>query len=248
VPQPEHGGKQVIARAWPDLAGRVVIIGGLKVTYAEAEDAVAALAISRTSAIAPVLAAAGNPLAWCDYKDAAAPHMAMARALPKTGRAGAAGRHVTKTAFCVTIAGVLEAARAAALGEALDAFAADERYAAEMAREAVAVRERAHVTGIRSRIRIAAENAIAACNAHSVTCALEVACGTGKCRFASPEFRAVTVPAGPGRLSRPVSHVRPGTGFSLTAATAQAVQLNPWKPAVYVSDSDSVTLADGEAA
>lgn len=245
---PGNGGN-LIARPWPELAARSVSVGGVTVSYAQAEAVASLLAASRTSAIAPVLAHAGSPLAACDYKGAAAPHLAAARSAPKTGKSGAAGRHLTKNAFLATITSVLEAARAAALGEALDAFVADERYMAEVAREAVAVRERAHAAAIRSRARLAADRAIGQCNATpGLCCNLATACGTGKCRFADPEFAAVTATAGPGRIPRPARHARPGTGFSISAAVTETAAAHPWTPAVYVTDSDSVRCNDGEAA
>src|SRR6266704_216784 len=85
-----------LACRWPALAGRQVEVGGVRVTCAQAAAAAEILIASRTSAIAPVLRAAGHPLAGCDYFAAAGPYLARARAQPKTGRAGAAGRHVTK--------------------------------------------------------------------------------------------------------------------------------------------------------
>jgi hypothetical protein len=248
VHHPGNGGN-LIRATWPDLAVRPVSIGGVTVSYAQAEAVASLLAASRTSAIAPVLAHAGSPLAGCDYRGAAAPHLAAARTAPKTGKSGAAGRHVTKNAFLATVSGVLEAARAAAVGEALDAFAADERYMAEVAREAVAVRERAHVTAIRSRARLAADRAAGQCNATpGLCCNLATACGTGLCRFADPEFAAVTASAGPGRIPRPSRHSRPGTGFSISAAVAETAAAHPWTPAVYVTDSEVVRCNDGEAA
>jgi hypothetical protein len=237
VQYPGNGGN-LIAAPWPELAEKMVSIGGVTVSYAEAVKATATLAASRTSAIAPVLKAARSPLSGCDYKQAAAPHLAAARSAPKTGRAGAAGRHLTKNAFLVTIATVLEAARAA-----------DERYMAEVAREAVAVRERNHVAAIRHRARLAADRAIGQCNATpGLCCNLATACGTGACRFADPEFAAVTASAGTGRIPRPSRHTRAGTGFGITAPAAEVAAERPWKPAVYVSDSDSVRCNDGEAA
>jgi len=76
---------------WPALAARSVAVGGVSVSFAEALEAANILRASRTSAILPVLRAAGSPLWECDYFAVAAPYMELAREQPKTGRAGAAG-------------------------------------------------------------------------------------------------------------------------------------------------------------
>lgn len=121
----------------PDLARRLVVVGGVAVAYAEAEAAVEILRESRTSAIAPVLNAAGSPLAMCQYKLAASPYIEKARQAPKTGKSGAAGRHVTKDAFLEAIRHKLEDAERAQVLEAFEAFGSDERYATAMAQDAM---------------------------------------------------------------------------------------------------------------
>lgn len=126
---------------WPGLS---VVIGGIPVAYEDAAGAVLLLAASRTSAIAPVLGHARSPLAAVDYFAVAAPYLALARALPKTGRAGAAGRHVTKTAFIAAVAEACVAAQQAQLAGILEAFSSDERYMAAVCAEAVAYRRREH--------------------------------------------------------------------------------------------------------
>jgi len=226
-----------VAAAWPGLGARPVTVGGSRVPFLAAARAGAILAASRTSAIAPVLRAARSPLAGCDYFGAAAPFLAAARAAPKTGRAGAAGRHVTKTAFLAAISAELNAAAAAELGTALAAFAEDERYAAAIARDAVTMRERAHAAGLRSAVRSAAARATAACAASGLgPCALATACGTGACRFASGVYRRLSAPAGPGRIARPPGHVSAGEGFSEAQAAAQLAGLVPWRAGVPVAD------------
>jgi len=234
---------------WPGLDWRTVVIGGLLVAYTEAERAASILVASRTSAIAPVLKAAGCPLWQCDYFGAAAPYLAAAKTAPKTGRIGAAGRHVTKTAFLTAVGQALAEARAAELAAALSAFATDERYAVAMAREAVAVRERAHAAGYRSAVRAAAVRAVTACAAASgeFTCRVTTACGTGACRFAAPEYRCVTAAAVPGKLTRPGNHAEGGAGFDSVAAAAELAERVPCRVGVLVHDYDEVHARDEAA-
>jgi hypothetical protein len=225
-----------LAAAWPGLGARQVTVGGARVPFDAAAGAIALLAASRTSAIAPVLRAARHPLAGCDYFRAAAPYLAKARTAPKTGRAGAAGRHVTKAAFLAAIGAELGRAADAELAAALGAFAADERYAAAIARDAVTMRERAHAAGLRSAVRSAAARAVAACAATGARCTLATACGTGACRFATGIYRRLDAPAGPGRTARPPGHERAGEGFDVGAAAAQLGALVPWRDGVPVAD------------
>jgi hypothetical protein len=233
---------------WPSLAERILTVGGAAVTYAEALRAAQVLRASRTSAIAPVLRAAGSPLAGCDYFAAAAPFLDAARQAPKTGRAGAAGRHVTKNAFLAALGLAMAVAREQDLAAALEAFASDERYAVAIARDAVALRERAYAAGVRSSVRAAVARAVASCGAAEgrFTCDEQTACGTGACRFAAPACRAVTVPAAPGRFARPANHVRAGEPFTEAGAAAQLAAAGSAGHGVQVWDSDA--LAAGERA
>jgi hypothetical protein len=82
---PYDDGISNLRAPWPSLAARLVTVGGAVVTYAEALRAAEVLAVSRTSAIAPVLRSAGSPLARCDYLAAASPYITAARLAPKTG-------------------------------------------------------------------------------------------------------------------------------------------------------------------
>jgi hypothetical protein len=227
-----------MACRWPALAARQVEVGGVRVTCAQAAAAAEILIASRTSAIAPVLRAAGHPLACCDYFAAARPHLARARAQPKTGRAGAAGRHVTKWAFLAAVSAALSAARERELDSWRSALATDERYAAAIARDAVALRQRAHAAGIRSALRAAVARAVSACSAAAgqFTCTEASACGTGQCRLAQPAYRGISVPAGPGRITRPGNHEQAGTGFSEAEAAAELAAAVPWRAGVPVSD------------
>lgn len=121
---------------WPGLAGAGVVVGGVACTVAEAVEAAAVLSLSRTSAIFPVLTRARSPLASCDYRAAAAPYLGWARYAPRTGRAGAAGRHVAKVAFLDAIAAAVEDARQRDIAAALRSLGSDERYAAAIAASA----------------------------------------------------------------------------------------------------------------
>lgn len=218
------------------------MVGGLPVPYAEALRAAQILSVSRTSAIEPVLRAAGCPLSRCDYFAAAAPYMAGARRAPKTGRAGAAGRHVTKNAFIEAVTLALALAREQEMAAALAAFAADERYATAIARDAVAARERAYAAGVRSSVRAAVARAVAACGAAQglFACDAVTACGTGICRFSSPACRGVTVTAAGGKFARPVNHVDAGKGFTEAGAAAEVAAAGSYRAGVQVWDTDEL--------
>jgi hypothetical protein len=232
----------VLSNPWPALAQRLVIIGGLPVPYAEALRAAEILSASRTSAIEPVLRAAGCPLARCDYFAAAAPYIEAARRAPKTGRSGAAGRHVTKNAFIESVTLALAFAREQELAAAMAAFAADERYATAIAREAVAARERAYLAGVRSSVRAAVARAVAACGAAAgqFTCDAATACGTGACRFASPACQAATVAAAAGKFTRPANHTDAGRGFTEAGAAAELAAAGGYRAGVQVWDADGL--------
>ena len=231
-----------IAEPWPSLAAREVTVGGTAVPFAEALRAAAVLQASRTSAIQPVLRAAGSPLAGCDYFAAAAPYLEAERALPKTGRAGAAGRHVTKNAFLKAVFLELAIARERELQEALAAFRSDERYATVIARAAVEARERSYASGVRSAVRSAVARAVAACGAAAgqFSCSAATACGTGACRFAVPAYRPVTVAAAAGRFTRPANHVHAGRPFGEAGAVAELTGRGESARGVQVWDTDSV--------
>lgn len=220
---------------------RQVAVGGVSVDYAEAERAVEILASSRSSVVMPSLRAAGCALAGCDYFAAAAPYVEWARYAPRTGRAGAAGRHVTKVAFIAAVERALETAREQEVAAALLAFGTDERYAVAIARAAVEVRERARAAGVRSSVRAAVLRALAACGerAGEFSCDEDTACGTGACRFASPSLRLAVSVAGPGRFARPANHVRAGTSFTEAAQAAEVLAAGEHADGVQVYDDDS---------
>jgi hypothetical protein len=234
---------------WPSLATREVTVGGARVTFAEALRAAEILRDSRTSAIAPVLRSAGSPLASCDYFGAAAPYLAAARLAPKTGRSGAAGRHVTKNAFLQAVAMACALAREQDVADALAAFGSDERYAVAIARAATEARERAYLAGVRSAVRSAVARAVAACGAAAgqFTCSAATACGTGSCRFASPAYRSVAVVAAVGRFTRPANHVQAGRGFTEAGAAAEVAASGGYGAGVQVWDSDALSAGDKAA-
>jgi len=234
---------------WPALAARIVVIGGVTVTFGEAVTAARILMASRTSAIQPVLRTAGNPLAGCDYFGVAAPYLEAARLAPKTGRAGAAGRHVTKNAFLEALTLTLTIVRETELTGALEAFGTDERYAVAMARDAVTLRERAYLSGIKSSVRSAVTRAVTACSALAgqFTCTEVTACGTGACRFASPAHRGVTIAAEAGRFLRPANHVLAGAPFSDAGAAGQLAAAGSALAGIQVYDSDRLQAGDRAA-
>lgn len=234
---------------WPSLAACEVTVGGVCVTFAEALRAAEILRDSRTSAIAPVLRSAGSPLASCDYFGAAAPYLEAAKAAPKTGRAGAAGRHVTKNAFLDAIAAACTLAREQDVAGALTAFGSDERYAVAIAHAATEARERAYASGVRSAVRSAVTRAVAACGAVAgqFSCSAVTACGTGSCRFASPAYRLVAVPAASGRFARPANHVRAGQLFTEAGAAAEVAAGGSYSAGVQVWDADALAAGDKAA-
>lgn len=224
-----------------------VSVGGVTVTWSQAAAAIEVLAGSRTSAIAPVLRAAGNPLASCDYFSVAAPHLAWARSRPKTGRAGAAGRHVTKEAFCRAVRCALDDAASARLASAMRCMRADERYAAQIAADAVEVRKREHATAIRKAVEGEVAHAVAQCALTGRACALESACGTGSCAFAPGWLKGYAMPAGPGKSKRPFSHIEAGAGFSAGPVVTAVLADQPYRPMVTVRDTERVSCSEAAA-
>jgi hypothetical protein len=222
----------------------LVTVGGVTVTCGQAAAAMEVLAGSRTSAIAPVLRAARSPLASCDYFTAAAPYLAWARSRPKTGRAGAAGRHVTKEAFCRAVRRAMDDAASARVASAMRCMRADERYAAQIAADAVEVRRRNHAASVRSAVEAEVAHAVAQCALSGQPCALESACGTGTCRFAPAWLASYDIPAGPGKARRPLPHMEAGAVFSAAPVVAAVLAASPYRPMVTVADADTVSCAE----
>lgn len=258
-----------VGARWPFLASRPVLVGGVTVTYGQAESALRVLAASGGAAVAQVLRAAGNPLAGCDYRRAAAPFMTGALAAALLDREGleavvrgrgAAGFPAVKRAFMAAVRvalGRVEAAEparhhAGALAAARAAFGRDFGYAEAMARAAVVLREREHVARLRGLLAAGVSSATAACRAagpgsdsYAGPCMVSSACGTGGCRFASGVLAEVEVPAGPGRLVRPPAHARAaGGGFGLSAAAAELAVRVPLAAGVHARSADSARAAD----
>lgn len=125
-----------------------VTIGGVQTTAGEADRALQVLSSSAGMMVRQPLRRAESPLAECDYHGAAAPWKAQAAAAdPHHGR-GAAGRHITKTAFMVALDAALRAAKRLArlspfkalVDEALRAFSSDVSFAEAICALALSVR------------------------------------------------------------------------------------------------------------
>jgi hypothetical protein len=120
-----------------------VEVGGVTVSCAEALAACDVLASARTTAIRSVLAAAGHPLAACDYHAVYRPGLELARRqLGSAARPGAAGRPAARHAFALRVRQLVAAAACRALEQALEAIATDERYATAIARDGAALAAR----------------------------------------------------------------------------------------------------------
>lgn len=240
---------------WPGVSERLVTLGGVTCTCAQARQAVEFLEASGASAIRSVLAARGNPLGGCDYWAVCGPYLERARAdlalKTEDGRRciGPKGRHLAKYAFGLAVRAALAAAARAEQAAAFAALATDERYAAAVAADAVQLRQRAHTASLRARVRAAVAAATARCAREgSGTCALTAACGTGQCPFAPEFLRGASVPAPLGRILRPPAHVSRGGGFSDAAAVAWLAAAEPWHAAVDVADHDAGGCTDDVAA
>jgi hypothetical protein len=255
---------------WPSLPSAPVAVPGrdgvpVTVTYAQAQSALAALALAGGSSVRQVLRAAGSPLADCDYHAAGAPFRALAAAELDAEEAhpgrGAAGRPEAKRAFMAALAAALAAAEAAEparafaadLEQARAAFGSDAGYAAAMAGAAVTVLRREHDKSLRSRLAAGVRQAMAACASRAwpagqAGCAAVSACGTGDCGLALPHLAGPAVPAGPGRLARPPGHVRAGEGFGTAGALAALAAAVPFTVAVRASSADAATVRDATAA
>jgi hypothetical protein len=128
---------------WPRLGESVIVVGGVRVTCAQALQACEILAESGTCAIRQVLAARGHPLASCDYHAVYRPGLERARAeLAATGRPGGAGRHLAKHAFALAVRRQVEDAACRELRRALGELRRDERYATAIAADAAALAAR----------------------------------------------------------------------------------------------------------
>jgi hypothetical protein len=233
--------------AFPGLAGRIVVIGTVSATYQQVSQALDCLRSSRGLMVRQPLARIGSPLAECDYHAVAAPHLHSFADFRHSGR-GAAGRHLTKTAFCIALDSHLGEMRAAEPGlyftssvaDALQAFASDHAYAASIAGAAVTYRRKRYQTGLRQQLRQASHQAVSACEARSgeIQCQALTPCGTGTCLFATGILRQITAESLTGRTKRPSNHCQPG-GYSPDDALGALEALVPFSVGYPVSDGDS---------
>lgn len=134
-----------VAPAYPHYPARV---GGVECVVGDCESALECLTVATGLMVRQPLLRISNPLADCDYHAVAAPYKAQMRLFfPSPGGRGAAGRHITKRAFCFALSQLVAVARdmspvAAFSGvtqRAWDAFSRDPGYAEAMARAAAAL-------------------------------------------------------------------------------------------------------------
>lgn len=246
----------VSAAAGPGLAQMPVLVGGLQVTYQDARDARELLAGSAGLMVRQPLARAGNPLADCDYHAAGLPYRGPFAAGAAAGR-GAAGRHITKSAFLAALDAVCEQScedyRTARFGPqieaAMSAFGSDHGYAAAIAAAAVALRRRRHAAPLRSWLRQSAHQALSLCDTEhgQFSCSNPSPCGTGGCRFAAGVLTQITAASPRGRQPRGANH----TGnngraamFSSDDALPQLERLVPLSFGCPVADADAGVSAD----
>lgn len=227
-----------------------MVLGGIEVTSADIEKALACLRSAAGLMIRQPLARIGSPLARCRYHDVAAPWRERFSHEQAHGR-GAAGRHIAKDAFCFALEQALTAASPELaleqlLGDAMDAFAADHTYAAAMARAAVNIAAKHHSVVLRAELRQAAHQAVSACDARKgeFLCTNPTPCGTGFCRFASGDLALITAISVHGRQIRPANHALGLPAYSSEDALAQLEQLRPFTVPIPVHDSDAGHVAD----
>lgn len=226
-----------------------VAIGGRTVTTEAADAALAVLRSAPGMMVRQPLTRAGSPLASCDYHAAARPFLDPAMA--PTGRRGAGGRQLTKTAFMAALESAIALARLTEQAEdesrrrlsalapgaveaAMAAFRADHSYAALMADAAVGSLRKKHEAGLRAILREASQRAIMTCASlsGSFRCGVRAACGTGECRFACSALAALSPAAGRPRgavLRRPDNHVQAGEHFSPDAMLDSLLSRQPFQ-------------------
>lgn len=243
--------------------GREVSIGGIVVSYGRARAALDCLVSSPGLMVRQPLAAIRNPLAACDYHAAAAPWKDFFVAVSASAGRGAAGRHITKQAFCTALEFALAAARLAGPREAFaheiaaayEAFGSDFSYAAAMASAAVSIREREHAARLRARIGHAVHQAVSACEARrgEFQCTVASACGTGGCRFAAelaghPYHADAGEDRGARAFRRPDNHAQAGQRFGIAPALTVLAAAEPYRVAVPVHDGDLACARDSAPA
>jgi hypothetical protein len=224
-----------------------VTIGGLSVTCAVAAHALAVLETSPGMMVRQPLRRAGSPLSSCDYHQAAHPYLNTA--MPNTGKRGAAGRHLTKTAFVAALRDALAVADAAersqraiihhiesrapgAIRAALAAFRCDPSYAAVMAEAAVTALRKQHESALRVQLREVSAATAASCAGGG--CQAVSACGTGECRLARGIWASLKPAASPARgwaVARPPCHVQAGAAFSPDTMLESLLASRPFRVA-----------------
>jgi hypothetical protein len=120
-------------------------VGGVRCVVGDVEFALECLYTAPGLMVRQPLERAGSPLACCDYHAVAAPYKEQYRGWLQPHGRGAAGRHVTKRAFCHALGVIVAVARstgpvaafAGVTQRAWDAFARDFGYAEAIARSAV---------------------------------------------------------------------------------------------------------------
>jgi len=243
---------------FPDLASCVLAVGGVSVTYRQAQEAAVVLGDSPGLMIRQPLEQAGSPLARCDYHAAGEPYRdRFAASLAMAGR-GAGGRHIAKSAFLAALRAAMDAAERAApaalyagdVMAARAAFGADFSYAAAMAAAAVAVRRKRHLAALRAQLQQAARAAVSACAGASLaaSCAVVTPCGTGACRYACGVLAGISAPSQGGRLARPEGYAGAAPTFSPDDALEDLAGLVPLVIGRPVRDDDRAGGADGTAA
>lgn len=96
---------------------------------------------------------------------------------------------------------------AGVMAEALIAYQLDSGLAVAMCNSAVAIKSKRLSWACRSELRKAEAEAVAACRLlPTFTCSSPSPCGTGGCRWATGELALLSIPAKPGRGTRPQPH------------------------------------------
>ena len=110
--------------------------------------------------------------------------------------------------------------------EALVAYKIDASYAVAMCAQASQILRKREVWSVRSELRAASAEAVAACSQQpAFTCSSPSPCGTSAtCRFSSGQLALLDVPAKPGRATRPQPH-ESGPTYDIEAAVKPLVAL-----------------------
>jgi len=112
------------------------------------------------------------------------------------------------------------------MAEAMVAYKLDVSYAVAMAAQASQILRKREVWAVRTELRAASAEAVAACAEQpTFTCSSPSPCGTSAtCRFSSGSMTLLDVPAKPGQSLRPQPHTD-GPSFDVEAAVKPLVAL-----------------------